>query len=91
MKFVAFTLRLLVSHAGNFCKQFGPRSGMTKCHAQSGTKLFDTQMVFLKEFSQIDFEKKNSVNHKKAKLPRRQRLKKSWVINYQMTQIPRLI
>ena len=68
MKFVALTLRLLVSHADNFCKQFGPRSGMTKCHAQSGTKLFDTQMVFLKEFSQIDFEKKKFSKPQKSKI-----------------------
>ena len=27
------------------CKQFGPRSGPTKCWAWSGSKLFDTRMV----------------------------------------------
>ena len=34
------------------CKQFGPRSGLTKCRAWSGSKLFDTLTVFLKEFFQ---------------------------------------
>ena len=37
----ALTLYLLVSSADNLCKQFGPRSG---------SKLFDTLIVFLKEF-----------------------------------------
>ena len=36
--------------ANNFCKQCGPRSGPTKRRAWSGTKLFDTLMVLLKEF-----------------------------------------
>ena len=40
----------LVLSADNFCKQFGPRSGPTKCRAWSVSKLFDTLMVFLKEF-----------------------------------------
>ena len=36
-------------NADNLCKQFGPRSG---------SKLFDTLVVFLKEFSKkVDFEK----------------------------------
>ena len=42
------TLYLLVSFADNFCKIFGPRSGPTKCRAWSGSKLFDTLFVFLK-------------------------------------------
>ena len=45
---------LLVPSAANFCKQFGTRSGRTKCQAWLGSKLFDTLMVFPKEF----FEKK---------------------------------
>ena len=44
--------------ADNLCKQFGPRSGPTKCRACSGLKLFYTRMVFLKEFfEKVDFEK----------------------------------
>ena len=31
-------------------ERFGPRSGPTKCRACSGSKLFDTLIVFLKEF-----------------------------------------
>ena len=34
----------------NFCEQFEPRSGSTKCNACTGSKLFDTLMVFLKVF-----------------------------------------
>ena len=49
---------LLVSSADNLYKQFGPRSGRTTCLARSGSKLFDTLMVFLKEFfEKVDFEK----------------------------------
>ena len=40
------TFCLLVSSAGNICKQFGSRSGLTKCQAWSGSILFDTLMVF---------------------------------------------
>ena len=55
---VASTLCLLVSSVDNLCKQFGPRSGLTTCRAWSGFKLFDTLMVFLKEFFEnVDFEK----------------------------------
>ena len=58
-------LCLLVSSADNLCKQFGSRSGPTKCRAWSGSKLFDTLMIFLKEFfEKIDFEK--SADDKKA-------------------------
>ena len=39
------TLGLLVSSADNFCKQFGPRSDQIL--SVSGSKLFDTLMVFL--------------------------------------------
>ena len=46
--------RLLIS----LCKQFGTRSGLTSCRAGSGSKLFDTLMVFLKEFlEEVGFEK----------------------------------
>ena len=66
-----------MSSADNLGKQFGPRSGPTKCQALSGSKLFDTLMVFLKEFfKKVDFEKKSADNKKKHEnLPRRQRVK----------------
>ena len=55
---LSWNFDLLVSSADNFCKQFGPRSGPTKCRAWSGSNLFDTQMVFKKEFfEKVDFEK----------------------------------
>ena len=51
-------LSLLVASVDNLCKQFWLRSGPTKCLAWSGSKLFDTLMVFLKEFfEKVDFEK----------------------------------
>ena len=52
------TFFLQVSSADNRCKQFGPRSGLTKYWAESGSTLFDIQMVFLKQFfEKDDFEK----------------------------------
>ena len=52
------TLCLLVSSADSLCKQFGPRSGPTKCPAWSGSKLNGTLMVILKEFfEKVDSEK----------------------------------
>ena len=39
----------MLSSAGN-SKQFGPRPGLTKCQAWSGSKQFDTIMVFMKAF-----------------------------------------
>ena len=68
-KIIKYTLlfphlwRLLLS-ADNLCKQFGPRSGLTKRRAWSGSKLFDTLMVFLKDFP---FEKVNLKKKKKKK------------------------
>ena len=61
--------------ADNFCKQFGPRSGPTKRRACSGSKLYDTLMVFLKEFFKkiVDFGKKQQTSKKHAKFPRRPR------------------
>ena len=44
------TLCLLVSSTDNICKQFGPRSGLTLSRAWYGSKLFDSLMVFLKEY-----------------------------------------
>ena len=56
--------------ADKFCKQFGPRSGPTKCRALSESNLFDSLMVFLKEFSQkIDFEKTQQTTKIHENLP----------------------
>ena len=50
---------LLVLFADNLCKQFGPRSGLTKCPTLNPNCLTDTLMVFLKElYKEVDFEKK---------------------------------
>ena len=62
------TLNLLVPSADNFCKQFGPRSGPTNGRAWSGFKLFDTLMVFLKEFfEKADFERNQQTTKKHEK------------------------
>ena len=66
MHCTTLTLYLLVSSADNFCKQFLPRSS-----------LFDTKMVFLKEFfEKVDFEKNQQTTKKKKheKFPRGQRV-----------------
>ena len=42
-----------VLSADNLCKQLGPRSGLTEPRSLARSKLFDTLMVFLKEFSKI--------------------------------------
>ena len=61
----------LVPSADNLCKQFGPRSGPTLCRAWSWSKLFDTLMVFQKEFFQKKkwFWKLSADEKKHAKLP----------------------
>ena len=66
--------------ADNLCKQFGPRSGLTK--------LFDALMVFLKEiFKKVDFEK-SADNTKARKNSQGQRVKviKS-SINYLVNEV----
>ena len=60
------TLFLIVSSADNLCKQIRPRSGPTKCRACSGSNLFDTQMVLLKEFFSKKMNLKKTVDNKKA-------------------------
>ena len=68
----AFTLCFLVSSAANLSKQLGPRSGPTKCRAWSGSNMFDTQMVFLKEFFKNKcFWKNPQTTKRHAKLPPR--------------------
>ena len=43
------------------CKQVVPRSGPTECQARSGSKLFETRIVFLKEFfEKVKFEKRSA-------------------------------
>ena len=60
---------LLVSSAHHLCKQFWYRSGPTKCRAWSVSKLFDTLMVFLKEFFK---------NVNVEKISRRQKIMKNF-------------
>ena len=70
------TLCLLVLSADNLCKQLGPRSGLTKHHTWSGSKLFDTLMVFPKEFfEKVDFEKNRQTTKKHEQFPSWQRVK----------------
>ena len=47
-----------LSSADNLCKQFGPRSGSMFYQAWSGSKLFDTLMVFWKIFLKLLIKKK---------------------------------
>ena len=72
-------LMVTLSSADNLCKQFRPRSGKTKHWAWSGSKLFDTLRLFLKDFlEKVNFFKKNPQTTKKhAELPSMQRAKAS--------------
>ena len=73
---MALSLSLLMSSADNFCKQFGPRAGPTKCRSWSGSKLFDTLIVFLKDFvKKADSEKIQQTTTKAWKLPSMQKVK----------------
>ena len=73
---MALTHYLLVTSADNFCKQFGPRSGLLERQTWSGSNLFDTQMVFLKEFlEKVDFEKNQQTTKKHDIFLRGQRVK----------------
>ena len=48
----------------------------------SGSKLFDTLIIFLKEFlKKVDFEKKQQRRKKHAKLPSMQRIKMPYLYN----------
>ena len=59
------TVCLLVLSAEYRYKQFGPRSGPTKCRAWFGSKVFDTQMVILKEIlERVDFIKNQHMTKK---------------------------
>ena len=55
-----FLLALTFVSADNLCKLFGHRSGLTVCRFKSGSKMFDTLIVFLIEL----FEKKLTDNNK---------------------------
>ena len=72
---ISWTICLLLSSADNLCKQFGPRSGPTKCPAGSGPKLFDTLMVFLNNFSKKLIFKKISSRQNSWKITQHA---KSW-------------
>ena len=51
------------------CKQFVPRSGLTECWCRSGSKQFDTLIVFLKEFFGKINSKKVSRQHQNLSYP----------------------
>ena len=42
----------ILSSADNLCKQFGSRSRLTDCRSWSGSKLFDTLIVFLRKLGE---------------------------------------
>ena len=75
--FFLLSLCLLMSSADNLCKQFGPRPGPTKCRACSGSKLFDTLMVFLKDFFKKLILK--NVSRRQKSIRKRVILGASWV------------
>ena len=83
---------LQLMSADKLCKEFGSRPGLTKCQAWSRIKLFDTLMIFLKEYFQtFNFEKKSADNKKHAKLPSMQRLKNfGGKIIFSNVPVPRL-
>ena len=54
--------------ADNLYKQFGHKSILTERSSQSGSKPFDTLIVFLKEFfEEVNFEKKSAYDCKSMK------------------------
>ena len=64
-----------MSSADNLCKQFGSRSGPTKCWAWSGPKLYDPpERIFQQQ--QIYFENNQQTTKRNEKLPSRQKIKK---------------
>ena len=64
-----------LSFADNLCKQFVPKSAPTKCRTWSGSKLFDTLMVFLKYFlKKLILKKKKKRQRKHIKLSGIQRM-----------------
>ena len=73
---MAVTLCLLVLSAVNLCKQFEPIPGTMNRLALSGSKLFDTLMLFLKDFSEKLILKKSADEKKKQIYPACKGLKK---------------
>ena len=66
MAVIDISKEITLSSADNLCKQFVPRSGPTKCRAWSGSKLFDTLMVFRKEIlEKVNFEKNEQTTEQK--------------------------
>ena len=64
-----------MSSAENLSKQFGPRSVAKNIRAWSGIKLFDTQVVFLREiFKKVNFEKKQQTTKSMQNTKCRQRV-----------------
>ena len=64
-----------LEHCVNLCKQFGPRPGPTNVERDLDQKLFDTQIVILKEFSAFFFFKKISRLQKICKITWHAKLK----------------
>ena len=59
----------------NICKQFESRLGLTKGRSRSGSKLFGTLIVLLKEFfKKVHFEKNQQTTKKHEKLPTMQKV-----------------
>ena len=81
-----------VPSANNLCKQFGTRFGPTKRRAWSGSKLFDTLEVFLKDFFEKKwFWKKSADDKQQAKLPsmlrvnQRKQTSLDWLTEHNLT------
>ena len=71
-----------MSSADKLCKQFGPRPG-PECWSCSGSKLFDTLIVFLKEFfEKVNFKKISRRHQKHEKLPSMQRVGEGYLSKY---------
>ena len=67
-----------MSSADNLCKQIGPG----KHQAWLGSNLFDTQMVFIKDFfEKIHFDKNQQTTKRHEKFPRGQ------IVNIEFTQM----
>ena len=47
--------RILKSCLTDLCKQFRPRSGLPKCQASYGSKLFDIDCTLKEFFEKVDF------------------------------------
>ena len=80
---IFFLLLQEMLSADKLCKQFGPRPGPTECRSCSGSKLFDTLIVFLKEFfEKVNFEKISRQHQKHEKLLSMQRVGEAYLSKY---------